>query len=91
MSLLCAKIEAQTTGVFGVNDLRIYLPPAYLPQGGGLTSCAPGTNMGFTPGAPFTMFYDLTAFTGTTAILMLDFFLSIGLDRVHNMLWPEVL
>jgi hypothetical protein len=23
-------------------------------------------------------------------ILMLDFFLSIGLDRVHQIIWPEV-
>ncbi len=68
--LSCSVLSAQTTGVPGVNDLRMLLPPTYLPQGSGATSC---NNLGFIPGAPFVAAYDLTVGTGTAAILLLDF------------------
>ena len=65
---------AQTTGVPLVNDLRILLPPTYVPAGSGTTSCGPGTNQGFIPGAPFVVAYDVNAVGSTGAILLLDFF-----------------
>ena len=56
--LLPGHATAQTTGVPGVNDLEVRLPVAYVPQGSGATSC---NNLGFYPGAPFPVFYDLSS------------------------------
>lgn len=45
--------------------------------------CAPGAEgVGRAATAAFVLSF--------VVILMLDLFLSIGLDRVHNMIWPEV-
>lgn len=75
LSLLCAsRTTAQTTGVPNVNDLQIRLPPLYVPTGSGTTSCGPGTNQGFIPGAPFPVAYETTSNTATAAVLLLDFF-----------------
>jgi hypothetical protein len=72
---LGSRLGAQaTTGVPFVNDLRVLLPPTYLPQGSGATSCTPASNLGFIPGAPFVVAYDLSTTTATGAILLLDFF-----------------
>ncbi|MBK8979298.1 MAG: hypothetical protein IPM29_25655 [Planctomycetes bacterium] len=67
---LAARPCAQTTGVPFVNDLQIRLPPTYVPQGSGTTSC---TNLGFTPGAPFVAAFDTNAVGSTAAILLFDF------------------
>ncbi len=46
--------------------------------------CAPGAEgVGRAATAAFVLSF--------VVILMLDLFLSIGLDRVHNMIWPEVI
>ncbi len=71
---VAANPAAQTTGVPFVNDLRIYLPPTYVPAGSGTTSCGAGSNQGFIPGAPFVVAYDTTSATATGAVLLLDFF-----------------
>ncbi|MCC6672661.1 MAG: hypothetical protein IT458_16470 [Planctomycetes bacterium] len=68
--LSTAAASAQTTGVPFVNDLAIRLPPTYVPQGSGTTSC---NNLGFVPGAPFPVFYDVTAVGSTAVVLMLGF------------------
>lgn len=74
LALFAPTLVAQTTGVPAVNDLRVLLPPLYVPAGSGLTSCAAGTNQGFIPGAPFVVAYELSAVTSTGAVLLLDFF-----------------
>lgn len=50
--LAIAALPAQTTGVVGVNDLTMMLPPSYVPAGSGTVSCttfvttgATGTNV----------------------------------------------
>ena len=58
--LLGFALPAQTTGVVGVNDLQMLLPPTYVPTGSGTVSCstfvttgAVGTNsVGFLLNAP---------------------------------------
>lgn len=72
--LISAPALAQTTGVPFANDLEVLLPPLYIPQGSGVTSCTPPSNMGFIPGAPFVVAYQSTSATATAAILLLDFF-----------------
>lgn len=72
--LLSVPVVAQTTGVPFTNDLEISLPPLYIPQGSGVTSCTAPSNMGFIPGAPFVVAYQSTSVSSTAAILLLDFF-----------------
>ncbi|MBK9129607.1 MAG: hypothetical protein IPM13_17745 [Phycisphaerales bacterium] len=38
--LTAATLSAQTTGVVGVNNLEMMLPPGYLPVGGATVSCS---------------------------------------------------
>lgn len=70
LCVLASPLAAQTTGVPGANDLTVRLPPTYVPQGSGATSC---NNLGFVPGAPFVVAYEVSASTATGAFLMLGF------------------
>jgi hypothetical protein len=65
-----AALPAQTTGVVGVNDLTMILPPVYIPVGSGTVSCstfvttgAVGTNV---------VAFALDAPTATTSLLLVS-------------------
>lgn len=46
--LAASALSAQTTGVVGVNNLQMLLPPAYVPTGGSTVSCSTFVTTGAT-------------------------------------------
>lgn len=76
----CAALSAQTTGVAGVNDLDVRLPPSYVPLGNGTTSC---NFVGLAVAvAPYTIAYDLLS-PGASAT-----FLALGMGGCTPALLP---
>jgi len=71
LSLLFATtaLVAQTTGVAGVNDLTMLLPPTYLPVGNGTTSCSTFVTTGAT--GVNTVAFSLSHSPSTTAAVLL--------------------
>ena len=77
---LATCLAAQTTGVVGVNDLDIRLPPTFAPLGNGTTSC---TFVGVASGTtPYSIFYDYIA-PGATATT-----LALGMGGCTPALFP---
>jgi hypothetical protein len=60
---------AQTTGVAGVNDLTMWLPPAYAPTGNGTVSCSTFVSTGAT--GTNTVAISLSHSPSTTAAVLL--------------------
>lgn len=70
LTLLASTLAAQTTGVVGVNNLTMSLPPSYVATGGGTVSCSTFVTTGAIGINP--VMFRLDAPTATSAFLLVS-------------------
>lgn len=67
--LTVSALSAQTTGVVGINNLQMLLPPAYVPTGGSTVSCSTFVTTGAAGTNSVGFFVDAPAATATILLI----------------------